>query len=153
MGLINEAKEFYKDSYLLIIMNITYYIHYFLCLLYLCWYPYYIISNIKEFANENYINYYLIFYSFYTINAFVKEKKNINYDIIFSILFLGFIFMDIINKNTIHSIQYWILYNILISIFIFVYGTLYLIFKLDFDRYNIDIDKSSYIAEIVSEAV
>jgi hypothetical protein len=68
MGLINEAKEFYKDSYLLLIMNIFYnYIHYFLSILYLCWYPLHIIyllvnkkhSLLKEFANENYINYYL----------------------------------------------------------------------------------------------
>ncbi len=158
MNLITEAKEFYKDSYLLLIMNIFYnYIHYFLCILYLCWYIFYIIvnQNLKEFANENYINYYLIFYSFYKIHSFVKQKQNINRDIIFSTLFLAFISLDFINKNTIHPIQYWILYNLVFSIFIFTYGTLYMIIKSDFSKYNIN-DNDYYIeftADIISETV
>ena len=163
MNFITEAKEFYKDSYLLLIMNIFYnYIHYFLCILYLCWYLLHIIinQNLKEFANENYINYYLIFYSFYKMHSFVKQRQNINRDIIFSILFLAFISLDLVNKNTIHPIQYLILYNLVFSIFIFTYGTLYLIIKSDFEKYDFDTDnKTAYddrisnIADIISEVV
>ena len=164
MGLINEAKEFYKDSYLLLIMNIFYnYIHYFLSIIYLCWHIIHIIylivnkknSLLKEFANENYINYYLIFYSFYKIHSFVKKRQNLSLDIIFSALFLAFIGLDFINKNTIHPIQYWILYNLEFSIFIFIYGTLYMIIKSDFDTYknvNVD-DRLELIADIISETV
>jgi hypothetical protein len=169
MDLINEAIEIYKNSYLLLIMNIFYnYIDYFLCILYLGWYLLYIIVNqkLKEFANENYINYYLIFYSFYKIHSFVKQKQNIRRDIIFSTLFIVFISLDFINKNTIHPIQYWILYNLAFSIFIFTYGTLYMFIKSDFQNYNNSYNNSynsSYnssddnyielISEIISDTV
>ncbi len=159
MEIINEAKEFYKNSWLLIIMDITYnYIHYFLCLLYLIWYPYNIIVNedLKTFANENYINYYLILYAFYKIHTFVKQKKNIFYDIIITIILLGFFTLDMINKNTIHNIQYWILYNLLICIFIFIYGTFYMIIRSDFDRIIIDkiiIDDRDMFVEYVSDII
>ncbi len=157
MDLIDEAKDFYKNSWLLLIVNITYkYIDYFLCLLYLIWYPFNIIFNeeLKTFANENYINYYLILYGFYKMHSFVKQKKNIYQDITMSIILLIFYILDIINNNTIHTIQYWILYNLLFSVFIFVYGTMYLIVKLDFDKYNYsNEDYIEFTAEICSETV
>jgi hypothetical protein len=109
---------------------------------------------LKEFANENYINYYLIFYSFYKIHSFVKQRQDINRDIIFSTLFLAFISLDLVNKNTIHPIQYWILYNLAFCIFIFIYGTLYMFIKSDFEKYNInDDDYIEFTADIISETV
>ena len=129
MELIKDATNFYKGKYLMIILDITYnYINYFLCLIYLCWYSY-IISNTS--INNNYINYYLIFYSFYKINSFFKQNKYIINDIIISIIYIGFFYLDLINNNTIYNIQYWICYNLLINAFIFIYGTLYLIIKSD----------------------
>ena len=73
MNLIKDTVDLYKNSYLLTIMNITYhYYNYLLCLIYLFWYLYNII-NIHKFTNENYVNNYLIFYSFYKINTFIKN--------------------------------------------------------------------------------
>lgn len=133
MNLIKDTIDFYKGSYLMIIMNITYnYTNCFLYLIYLCWYIYYITINSN-------INYYLILYSFVKINSFFKINsfvKNIIIDIIFSIIYIGVFIFDLENNNNIHTIQYLILYNLLINVFIFIYGTLYLVIKYDFYNYN-----------------
>ncbi len=159
MILIDEANEFYKNSYILNISNIFYnYINYVLCIVYICWFPINIIinNNLTEFANENYINYYLIFYAFNKMYLILKNNKYIIYDIISSIIFLLIIGYDIINHNNIHQIQYWIFYNLLFSICIFVNGTMYLIFSLDFHSLDNYFDKEIYlenIADITSDNV
>ena len=68
------------------------------------------------------------------MNSFVK---NIIIDIIFSIIYIGVFIFDLKNNNNIHTIQYLILYNLLINVFIFIYGTLYLVIKYDFYNYDI----------------
>ena len=111
-------------------------------------------DNLKEFANENYSNYVLIFYSFYKMYSIIKLNSNYIRDFIITIIFLCFIFVDIINKNNLHYIHYWILYNQLISMFLFTYGTLYMIFSYDFginytnNKHDCHID---FVAEICSE--
>ena len=153
MNLIKDTMDLYKNSYLLTIMNITYHnYNYLLCLIYLFWYLYNI-SNIHKFTNENYVNNYLIFYSFYKINYFVKNMcynitqlgvqfktyyTHIIIDIMFSIIYIGIFIFDFKNNNNIYIIQYWIFYSILINVFIFIYGTLYLIIKMDFRNNTID---------------
>ncbi len=153
MNLIKDTVDLYKNSYLLTIMNITYhYYNYLLCLIYLFWYLYNII-NIHKFTNENYVNNYLIFYSFYKINYFVKNMcynitqlglqfkthyTHIIIDIMFSIIYICIFIFDFKNNNNIYTIQYWIFYSILINVFIFTYGTLYLIIKMDFHNNTID---------------
>ncbi len=157
MDLIDEAKGFYKNGYLLMILNIFYnYVNYFLCILYICWFPIHIIinNNLTQFANENYINYYLILYAFYRMYLMtINFKYNINKNIIASIIFVIIISYDINNNNNIHKIQYWIFYNLMITLIFFVYGTIYLIFNLEI---NNTFDKELYIeytADIISDTV
>jgi hypothetical protein len=158
MELIDEAIIFYKNSYLLIILNILYnYINYFLCISYILWFPIYIIinNNLFEFENENYINYYLILYSFYRMYLMGYKKNNSIKELITSIIYIIIITFDIKNNNIIHQIQYWIFYNLIISLGIFVYGTIYMIFNLEINKYYID-DREAFIeysADIISDAV
>lgn len=162
MDLIDEIENFYKDGLLLLIVNVFYkYITYCLCVIYLIWFLMNIIinDNLKEIANENYSNYVLIFYSFYKMYSIIKSNSNYIRDFIITIIFLCVIFVDIINKNNLHYIHYWILYNQLISIFLFTYGTLYMIFSYDFGNNN-QIDNNinnkhynyvDFVADICSE--
>jgi hypothetical protein len=160
MELFDEATYFYKNSYLITILNILYnYINYFLCILYICCVPIYIIinNNLFEFANENHINYYLILYAFYriyTMTYYVKSN-NIKKDIIASIIYIIIISYDINNNHIIHQIQYWIFHNLIILLAIFVYGTIYMIFNLEINKYDIDNEEVviEFSADIISDIV
>ena len=160
MELIDEASIFYKNSYLLMILNILYnYINYFLCISYIFLFPIHIIinNNLFEFANENHINNYLILYAFYRIYTmtYYAKSNNIKKDIIASIIYMIIISYDINNNHIIHQIQYWIFHNLIISLAIFVYGTIYMIFNLEINKYDIENEEVviEYIADIISETV
>jgi hypothetical protein len=159
MNLIEEMEYFYKDDciFILIVNIFYYYIIYLLCLAYLAWFPIYIIinNNLHEFANENYTNTILIFYAIYKIHSFFQTKRNYLKELFFESIFLLVILYDFINNNNLYYIQSLIMYSILCAISIFVYGTLYIMFKTDFHYYdnnneNIYIE---YIADICSENV
>ncbi len=158
MELFDEAKIFYEQSYLITVLNIFYnYINHILCILYICWFPIHIIinNNFKEFLTENFINFYLILYAFYRMHLMANKTNNITKNIIASIIYIIIISYDININNYIHKIQYYIFYNLMISCAIFVYGTIYMIFNLEINKYNID-DKETYIefsAEIISDFV
>jgi glycerol uptake facilitator-like aquaporin len=154
MDLMNELDIFYKNSIILDIVNIFYkYITYCLCVIYLIWFFINIIlnNNLKEIVNENYSNCMLIFYSFYKIFSMIKLKSNYITDIIVTFILLFCIFTDITNEYNLYYIHYWIFYSLLISIGIFIYGTMYIIFSSDFIQYNYD--DIEFIAEICSETV
>jgi hypothetical protein len=69
---------------------------------------------------------------------FKTHYTHIIIEIMFSIIYIGIFIFDFKNNNNIYTIQYWIFYSILINVFIFIYGTLYLIIKMDFHNNNID---------------
>ena len=147
MSIIEESKIFYKShtDFMLLLKIFYYYITYVLCILYLVWFPVYIIknNNLIEFANENYINYFLNIFAIHKLYSMVYN--NYIREILFDIIFLLFIIYDIINQNTIHSIQKLILYSVLMSILIFTYGTLYMIIKSDFHKYDEKEDDNEHI--------
>jgi hypothetical protein len=155
MDIIIDCTNFYnKNTYLVFLINIFYkYITNILCIIYLIWFPIYIFKtkNLHEFSNENITNIALIFYSFYKINSILINKYNFIKEILFEGLFLISAIYDIINNN-LYQIEYCIVCSIGISIFIFIYGTLYCIIKTDFNKYNSDI-YYEYMAEICSEVV
>lgn len=155
MNIIEEAIIFYKSNptFLLVLKIFYYYITYVLCVIYLFWFPIYIIKNdnLHEFANENYINYFVNIFAIHKLYSMI----NSNYirEILFDIVFIICIIYDIINYNTIHHIQKCILYSVLISILIFVYGTMYMIFKSDFYRYTEKLEDEEYDDNIEFEYI
>ena len=152
MNIIRDIKTFYKTHYILTcFINIFYkYITYFLCVLYLIWFPIYIIktNNLHSFSNENITNMALIIYSFYKINSILINKYNFTTEIIFESLFLISAIYDINNSNHIHHIEYCIMCSIFISVFILVYGTFYYIVKSDFTIYYDPDDEDIYLENI-----
>ncbi len=154
MDIIEDCTKFYKKHYnLTFIINIFYkYIINILCILYLFWFPIYIINtnNIHSFSNENITNIALIFYSFYKIKSVLANRYNFILEVIFEIIFLSCAIYDIINDNHLYQIEYCIFCSICIAICVFIYGSMYFIFKGDFDKYNEDL-YYEYIAEILSD--
>ena len=141
MNTIKECKDFYKTHYTLkFFINLFYkFITNILCIIYLFWFCFQIITtqNISEFLNENICNIAFIFYSFYKIHSTLIIKYNF-IELFFEAVFLFCVFYDISNKNHLYDIQQYIISSIIISIIIFIFGTLYCIFKLDFEIYNND---------------
>jgi hypothetical protein len=156
MDIITDCKEFYnKHQTLIFIINIFYkYITYILCIIYLIWFPIYIIksNNLHEFSNENICNIALIFYSFYKIQSILINKYNFAKEIIYETLFLITTIYDLVNNNHLYKIEYCIICSIYMSIFVFIYGTLYFIIRSDFDKYNNKELYYDYIADIISES-
>jgi hypothetical protein len=154
MDIIEDCRNFYKTHYFLTMcVNIFYkYITNILCILYLFWFPIYIIktNNLHTFSNENFTNISLIFYSFYKINSILINKYNFTTEIIFETLFLISAIYDIINNNHLYHIEYCIMCSLAISIFVFIYGTLYCMIKSDFYMYNREL-YLEHIAEICSD--
>ncbi len=135
MDLMNEIDEFYKDSLLLVFVNIFYkYITYCLCVIYLIWFFINIIinNNLEELIHENYSNCILIFYAFYKMISMIKLKSKYIVDFSITFIIILFIFYDIINMYNIYYIHFLIFYSQLISIGIFIYGTFYMIVCYDF---------------------
>ena len=81
----------------------------------------------------------------------IKLKPNYITDIIVTFILIFCIFTDITNEYNLYYIHYWIFYSQLISIGIFIYGTMYMIFSSDFNQYNYD--DIEFLAEICSETV
>ncbi len=156
MEIIKDCCNFYKKNVIVLsITNIFYkYITYFLCILYLIWFPIYIIkiNNLHEFTNENITNIALIFYSIYKINSILINRYNFITEISFESLFLICAIYDIINEKNLYKIEYCIICSLCIAIIVFVYGTLYFIVKSDFIKYNNKELYYDYIADIISES-
>jgi hypothetical protein len=156
MDIITDCDKFYKRHYYLtFLINIFYkYITYILCILYLIWFPIYIIKtkNLHEFSNENITNIALIIYSFYKIKSILINKYNFIIEIIFELLFLTSAIYDIINNNNLYHIEYCIICSLAISIFIFIYGTFYCLVKSDFYYYDSEL-YMDYAIDIFSEVV
>ena len=124
MDIIEDCQKFYKKHYnLTFLINIFYkYITYILCILYLIWFPIYIIkmNNLHEFSNENITNIALIIYSFYKMNSFLINKYNFTTEFIFESVFLISAIYDIFNNNHLYHIEYCVMCSLGVSIFIFV---------------------------------
>ena len=159
MNIINDCKHFYYNnrSLLFFIDLFRKYIIFFLCIIYLLWFPIYIIktNNLHNFSNENITNIALIFYSFYKINSIIINKYDFVKEFIFEALFLISAIYDILNSNYLYHIEYCIICSIVVALIIFVYGTLYYIFKIDFDKYNNNNRELYYefVADICSDIV
>lgn len=155
MNLLNDCYKFYEKNYILTFcIHIFYkYITYVLCVLYLFWFPIYIIktNNLHNFSSENITNISLIFYSFYKIHSVLINKYNFTTEIIFEIIFLTCAIYDISNSNHLYHIEYCIVCSLGISAVIFVYGTFYCIVKGDFS-YDREL-YYDYVSEILSEIV
>jgi len=158
MNIITNIKNFYRKHYILTsVVNLFYkYITYFLCVLYLVWFPIYIIktNNLHSFSNENITNIALIIYSFYKINSILINKYNFTTEIFFESLFLISAIYDITNSNHLYHIEYCIICSIFVAAFILLYGTFYYIIKSDFSIYDNNDENDLYlecISEIISD--
>jgi len=154
MDIVTECIDFYnKHQLLTFTINIFYkYITNILCIIYLIWFPIYVIksNNLHKFSNENITNIALIFYSFYKIHSILINKYNFAKEVIYESLFLISTIYDIVYDNHLYKIEYCIICSLYMSIFIFVYGTLYFIIRKDFDKYNKEL-YYEYVAEIICE--
>ena len=90
MNIINDCKEFYNmHPFLTFTITIFYkYITNILCIIYLIWFPIYIIksNNLHDFSNENITNIALIFYSFYKLVDVVSEQTDPLIDPVFHLI-------------------------------------------------------------------
>jgi len=156
MEIITDCKKFYKEHYTLkFFIKLFYkYIINILCIIYILWFPIYIIksNNFNEFFTQNITNITLIFYSIYKIYSSIIKNCNIIIELIFECGFYMCVFYDVSKHHYLYEIELYIISSLSISIFIFIFGTLYCIFRLDFDKYNEDL-YYEYIADICGDTV